>query len=139
MEFLILKMEKKLLPEELIEKVIVKLVNSIGELYYQTNYNKIIFAISVHSTECWLLPLYYTDNKKSKLVNCLETLNQAINKKEKFTIDKNAKNPEYYEFISKKYCKYKALIKHYKENPSLKIFIDEVKKRNVIIEDEDDF
>jgi len=90
----------------------------------------------VHSIECWLLPLYYTDKKKSKVKSCLNTLNQALQKKEKFTID--AKNPEYYEIVSEKYCKHKILMKCYKENPSLKIFIEKVEKRNIII-DEDDF
>ncbi|EDN71069.1 hypothetical protein BGP_3840 [Beggiatoa sp. PS] len=127
---------KELTPIELIEKVIKKLTDSIGESLYEKNQDKIIFAISVHSTECWLLPLYYQDNKKYKVINCLGTLNQELQKKEKFTID--AKNPEYYEIVSRKYCKHKILMKCYKENPSLKIFIEEVEKRNIVI-DEDDF
>jgi len=132
------KMENslELSPEQLIEKVIGKFKYLIGEEFYTKYRNKIIFAISVHSTECWLLPLYYTDNKKSKTKNCLNTLNQALRKREKFTID--AKNPEYYESISKKYWKNKVLMQHYQENPSLKVFIEEVEKRKIVI-DEDDF
>jgi len=117
--------------EQLIEKVIDKFKDLIGKEFYEQHQNKIIFAISVHSIECWLLPLYYTDKKKSKRVNCLNTLNQALLKKEKFTID--AKNPEYYEIVSEKYCKHKVLMKYYKDNPSLKIFI--VEKRNIVIDD----
>ena len=126
---------KELSPKQLIEKVMEKLTSLIGKSLYEKYQNKIIFAISVHSTECWLLPLYYTDNKKSKVTNCLRTLNQALQKKENFTID--AKNPEYYENISKKYLKNKVLMKHYKENPSLKIFIEEIKKRNIVIDEDD--
>ncbi|HEY9707146.1 MAG TPA: hypothetical protein V6D48_02960, partial [Oculatellaceae cyanobacterium] len=69
--------------------------------------------------------------------SCLITLNQAL-KKEGFTIDENKKNPEYYRRISRKYCKQKTLLGLYKENPSLKIFIEEIQKRNILIE-EDDF
>jgi len=122
---------KELSPDQLIEKVVAKFIDLIGKSIYEQHQNKIIFAISVHSIECWLLPLYYTDKKKSKRVNCLNTLNQALLKKEKFTID--AKNPEYYEIVSEKYCKHKVLMKYYKDNPSLKIFI--VEKRNIVIDD----
>ncbi len=122
--------------EQLIAKVIGKFKYLIGEEFYEKNQDKVIFAVSVHSTECWLLPLYYRDNKKSNTKNCLNTLNRALQKKEKFTI--GAKNPEYYESISKKYWKNKVLIKHYQENPSLKVFIEEIQKRNIVI-DADDF
>jgi hypothetical protein len=87
----------ELSPEQLIEKVVAKFKNLIGEAFYATHIDRIIFAISVHSVECWLLPLYYKDNKKSKIKNCLRALNQALAKKEGFTID--AKDPEYYEII----------------------------------------
>jgi hypothetical protein len=124
-------------PEHLIEKVVEKFKSLIGEDFYTKYENKIIFAIAVHSMECWLLPLYYTDNKKSKFKSCLLTLNQAL-KKEGFTIDENKKNPEYYRKISRKYCKQRTLLGLYKENPSLKIFIEEIQKRNILIE-EDNF
>jgi hypothetical protein len=48
----------ELVIEELIAKITAKLVNNIntGELgFYEQYANKIIFAISVHSTECWLV------------------------------------------------------------------------------------
>lgn len=127
---------KELAPEQLIDKVVTKFIDLIGKPVYEKYQNQIIFAISVHSIECWLLPIYYTDKRKSKIKNCLSTLNEALEKKEKFTID--AKNPEYYEKISSKYCKHKILIKCYQENPSLKVFIDEIEKRNIVI-DEDGF
>jgi hypothetical protein len=88
--------------------------------------------------ECWLLPLYYTDDKKSKFKRCLLTLNQALQRKEGFTIDSNKKKPEYYRNISRQYCKRKTLLRFYKENPSFKIFIEEIQNRNIVIQ-EDDF
>lgn len=125
----------EIIPEQLIEKVVGKFKSLIGEEFYTKYQNKIIFAIAVHSTECWLLPLYYTDNKKSNTKNCLNTLNQALKKKEKFTIA--TKNPEYYESISKKYWKNKVLMKHYQDNPSLKIFIEEIEKRKIVIDEDE--
>jgi len=127
-------------PQQLIAKVIEKFRDGIGEDFYNTNQQKIIFAISVHSIECWLLPLYYTDKqKKAKCKNCLNTLNYELSKQHKFTIDKNAKNPEYYREIAKQYGKHKVLMKHYQDNPSLKIFIEEIESRNIQILEEDDW
>lgn len=127
-------------PQQLIAKVSEKFRDGIGEDFYKTNQQKIIFAISVHSIECWLLPLYYTDKqKKAKCKNCLNTLNYELSKQHKFTIDKNAKNPEYYREIAKQYGKHKVLMKHYQDNPSLKIFIEEIESRNIQIIEEDDW
>jgi len=79
-----------------------------------------------------LLPLYYTEKKKkSKVKNCFDTLNMPLAKKHKFTIDANAKNPEYYREISEQYCKHKVLMKHYAENPSFKNFIEEIQSRDI--------
>ncbi len=123
-------------PQELIEKVIEKFKQEIGEDFYSKCQQRIIWAISVHSIECWLLPLYYQDNKKSKLKNCLAALNKHLNKKYGFTID--AKKPEYYREISKQYSKYRDLMACYQDNPSLKSFVGEIQKRDIkiVVEDE---
>ena len=118
----------ELSPEQLIEKVKEKFKSLIGEDFYSKYYDKIIFAIAVHSIECWLLPLFYTDNRKQKIKNCLDTLNKALIKtKNNFTID--AKNPRYYRTLSDSYSKHQTLMKHYPNNPSLKIFIEEIQTR----------
>jgi len=126
-------------PQQLIEKVIEKFRGAIGDDFYSKYQQKIIFAISVHSIECWLLPLYYTDNKKYKVKNCLDTLNREIQKKHNFRIDANAKNPEYYREISKQYRKPRVLMEHYAENPSLKFFIEQIQSRDIKIGDEEDW
>jgi hypothetical protein len=126
-------------PQQLIEKVIGKFRGASGDDFYSKYQQKIIFAISVHSIECWLLPLYYTDSKKYKVKNCLDTLNRELQKKHKFTIDANAKNPEYYREISEQYRKPKVLMKHYAENPSLKNFIEQIQSRDIKIGDEEDW
>jgi hypothetical protein len=127
-------------PQQLIEKLIEKFRGASGDDFYRKYQQKIIFAISVHSIECWLLPLYYTDKKKkSKLKNCLDTLNRKLRKKHNFTIDANAKNSEYYREISKQYRKHKVLMKHYAENPSFKNFIEEIESRDIKIGVEEDW
>jgi hypothetical protein len=127
-------------PKELIKKVIEKFKEEIiGEYFYSQCQQRIIWAISVRSLECWLLPLYYTDSRKAKITNCLGTLNQELAKKHNFTIDANAKNPEYYRIISKPYRQHKVLRNHYAENPSLKNFIEEIQRRDIKIGDEEDW
>jgi hypothetical protein len=125
-------------PEELIKKVRNKFQEVIGEDFYSKYQEKIIFAISVHSIECWFLPLYYPDKKhKSKFKNCLNTLNPKLKTKHDFTIDANSKNPDYSRKISKQYLKHKVLMTHYQENPSFRIFIEEIEGRNIVIEEEE--
>jgi hypothetical protein len=136
-----LEIGKELTPEQLIERVVAKLIGLIGKAIYEKHQDKIIFAISVHSLECWLLPLYYNDKRKAKIVNCTNTVDEKLKKsgmKIRLQNKKGEKNVESYEEISKKYCKHKTLRKFYLENPSLKIFIKEVEKRNIII-NKDDF
>lgn len=129
----------ELTPQQLIEKVIEKFRQVIGEDFYDKYQQKILFAISVNSIECWLLPLYYTDGRKAKVNNCLDTLNQQLARKHKFTIDPNYKNPEYYREISKQYNKQKVLMKHYAENHSLKTFIEEIQSRDIQIVAEEEW
>lgn len=120
----------ELTPSELINKVIDKFISIIGSEY--ENYKeKIIFAISVHSIECWLLPLYFESDKakRSKTANCLNTLNDSLSKKHGFTIDQQSKGIKYYQKISKDYSKNKILMKMKDYNPSLSIFIDELNRK----------
>ncbi len=125
----------ELTPDRLIAEVIKQFRVAIGEDFYTQTEHRIIFAIAVHSVECWLLPLYYTDNRKSKIQNCLDTLNRELGKKVNFTI--GAKNPQYYRKIAEQYSTNKKLLKSYKNNPSLKIFIEEMEKRKIVIEEEE--
>jgi len=107
--------------------------NLIGKDFYDEYYQQIIFAISVHEIECWLLPLYYNDNKKAKFKGCLSTLNQALSRTGNRRISTSNKNPDYYETISKQYLKHKVLMSKYEENPSFKVFIEEIEKRGITL------
>ena len=121
---------KELTSEQLIEKIAEKFKGLIGEEFYRQYKEKIIFAISVHSTECWLLPLYCTANKKAaQTKGCFDRLRRQI----KRSINKNYED---YNSITSEYCKNKILMNNYTRNPSLKVFIEEIQQRNIVVEDE---
>ncbi len=90
--------------------------------------DKIIFAIAVESIECWVLPLLYsTKPHQQATVNCLQRVNQILIK-DGYTIDTKAKNyNNIYDKISKDYQKQKLLKQFYPLNPSLKIFVENLK------------
>lgn len=119
-----------LTPEKIFDRVKDILISKMDADFYNTYKSKILFAVSIHSIECWFLPLYYTDKRKSKLDNCLGTLNQQLRSRERFTIDQAHKNPRYHEKISKKFKNRKNLLKLSAQNPSFKIFIDNLPEAN---------
>jgi len=109
--------------EGLIEKVIERLIEQIDSKkeFYQKHKEKIIFAISVHSLECWILPIYES-NKKEKIIGCEDKLKKAVAKvSKKLKVDKNYKN---YDKLSQKFLKNKELIKISSKNISFQIFIN---------------
>jgi hypothetical protein len=82
---------KKLVPEVLIEKIKGKfeqtIVNEFGVDFFKNHQDRILFAISVDEIECWLLPLYYTNNTKSKTNNCDFKLHEKAGNFEKKSND----------------------------------------------------
>ena len=105
--------------EELIEKVVKRLILEIDskkEFYFKYQ-EKIIFAISVHSLECWLLPIYKS-SKNQKISGCFQAL-QRESKKIKVSKDYRT-----YDKLSKDFLKYKILIEKASENSSLQTFIN---------------
>lgn len=122
--------------ETLLEHIVSKLIETIGQEHYEVFQEKIIFAIAIHSTECWLLPLYFSNNKKSKITNCIKTLNEALNKKHNFTID--SKKPAYYRKASEAWRKHKTLMKKYTNNFSLEVFIHNLSNKNIELQNQDD-
>ncbi|TDE09980.1 phage tail protein [Dyadobacter psychrotolerans] len=91
--------------EVIVDKMKGIIIGAIGEDFYNGVIERIIFAICVHSIECWLLPIYYpTQNAIArKITGCREKLNQILPQKEGFYI--HEKKPKYYRDISKKYFK----------------------------------
>lgn len=96
---------------------LVEQINIGKDEFYSENKNKIIFAVSVHSLECWLLPLYKS-YKTEKTKNCFNNL-QRESKKISVQKDYNT-----YDKLSKPYLKNKTLLKESKKSTSLKVFVD---------------
>lgn len=101
---------------DFIVKIIERLVEEIGDDFFIANKSKILFAISVHSLECWILPLYkkYKSEKKN---NCAESLKREANS---FKTEKNYTN---YDKLTQKFTKNKILLQIIKKNISFDIFI----------------
>ena len=105
--------------EELIGKVIERLVMQIDSktTFYNEYKEKIIFAISIHALECWVLPLYKTYSNE-KITGCYETL------KRESTKIKVEKTYNTYDKLTQDFLKYKKLMKIVPKNSSLQIFIN---------------
>jgi hypothetical protein len=79
-------------PEQLYIDVKQKLISLIKEPIFDANAHKIFFAICIHSIECWLLPICYTDSRRTNTNNCLTTLNNALARQNKLVIPPTANN-----------------------------------------------
>ncbi len=115
----------ELAPDELADAVTTFLISRFLPGVYEKFADRIIFAVCVDSIECWLLPLYYNDGRRSKTTHCLGSLNQQLSIQEQFSIDQANKQTIYYEKIMrKKKCgKRKTLEGIAADNPSLTRFI----------------
>ncbi len=112
--------------QQLILAIQNRIIQSIGEKFYATVKDRILFAVSMDSIECWFLPFYAKTNEhKSKIKSCCTTLNQYI-KKLGFTIDcKKAEGSyQYYQKVSILLSKKKAFFASYSHNESLAYFVD---------------
>lgn len=111
----------KISVEHLIENVkerFRKLFEKAFGVDFFSNYaQRILFAITVHETECWLLPLYYPKEKEAESIkNCYETLNRKVKGLQK--------TYKIYDALSDDFTAPKKLEKASQANPSLKIFIE---------------
>ncbi len=79
-------------PKILYADVLSKLCSLINNEVFIQYVDKIHFAICIHTIECWLLPIYYKDKRKTKIANCTDTLNQILRKKNIKSINTDDKN-----------------------------------------------
>ena len=100
---------------------------SNGREEYDRIAERIIFAISVNSIECWLLPLVYNDKTQGATDNCLFKLNKKLPDGSK--INPSKKDKRIYQKISKDFIKTKTLQKAFPQNPSLKIFVESLENK----------
>jgi len=123
-------------PEDLIRNVIAKLIDTIetGEKgFYEEHAEKIIFAVSVHSIECWLYAHYNKKPLRSpKITGCERALlhlykkgtNQSLSKI-KPNIDKNYVS---YNKLSQPFLKRRHIDEVVQKDPSFCVFIGELAK-----------
>ncbi len=64
-------------PEVLYQRVSERILNHIPNIDGEQK-KKIILAICISEIECWLLPIYYSDNKRCKTTGCVKLLNDKL-------------------------------------------------------------
>jgi len=115
--------------EQLIKKVVEKfelVFTTSHQEKYQRFKDRLLFAICVEETECWLLPLYHDSKIKESTNNCIHKLNPVLTEKFGKYIDKNNKSAAlpYYGKFSKGFIKRKMIDAIYHDNISLTVFLD---------------
>jgi len=117
-------------PEALIKNISSKLISVIdsGEQdFYATHENKIIFAISVHSLECWLYAYYNTKILKApKITNYYKALEYLANQKNILKNQPFVKNYRCYQQLSEVFLKRKNIDVVAQKDPSFNCFIQEL-------------
>jgi hypothetical protein len=100
-------------PEVLYQDVKARLLANISAEVQEKYQGRILFAICMNEIECWLLPLYYTNNNRCKTQNCVYTLNQALGKKNIGGIPENDKNDPYARIV------YGKVLKNFKNKKTI--------------------
>lgn len=114
---------RELTPLELALTTKNKLIELMTWEFYDAHKDRIIFAITVHSSECWLLPFYGTTaSARCKTKSCESTLNRDLTKQD----IKYAKDGPCYEKICKPLSKAKLLKRARKLNGNLDDFVESI-------------
>lgn len=117
---------------ELHNDIVAKLISLVKPNVLSKNGNNIIFAICIHTIECWLLPIYYTNNHKSAINICLPKLNQALIKKNIKPIPTKDKNNtlsiKSYDTVLSNWKKKQDIVEASKHNTGYESFIDSLSK-----------
>ena len=99
--------------------------------------DRFIFAIGVEELECWVLPLWFDDDKGTQTVNCTTRLGGCQPLRHKLTeqkfrwIRKKEKDTRSYDLASREYRKRGTLLDQGPRNPSLGIFLAELDRRAI--------
>jgi len=119
-------------PATMVAKVAEKLREIIGVTDMEFYGDKIIFAICVREIECWLLPIWDA-SKAAKCEGCTNAVNRALAKVNESSLNKD---PRRYEAVSSEYKKRRELLANGPKNPSLKMFLDELTRRQIVLSEE---
>ena len=114
--------------EELYADILERLKGLISPNILESHKHQILFAISIHTIECWLLPLYYINNHKSKTTSCIDKLNAEITKKNINPIPSIGKNSpqaiKSYDTILKNWKRKEEVITSSEHNAGFKKFVE---------------
>ncbi len=113
--------------EELYEEVVEKLKSLINPEILEEYGDKIVFAICIHTIECWLLSIYLTNSHKSDTRNCLATLNTELRRKNLDVVPpkkQKEKRKIAYESILRNWRQRQEIKKSAKHNIGFKKFVD---------------
>ncbi len=114
---------------ELVARVIERLKREIDPAFYEANRARILFAVAVHETECWLLPLLHDDSKAAKITGCTTAVNHALlGRKLNPLVRGGEKQKTAYDEASAGYRRRKKLLALGARNPSLKLFLDQLER-----------
>jgi len=120
--------------EELYAGVVEKIQGLINNEVFIEHSKKIIFAVCIHTIECWLLPIYFTSNHKSGTRNCLKTLNTELRRKDLDAVPskkQKEKRKIVYESILRNWKKKKDIKKSVNHNVGFCKFIETLDTINV--------
>jgi hypothetical protein len=91
--------------------------------------HKLLFCITVHSIECWLLAHYNPKPPKNpKIKNCEKGLRFMLEKHHRMKNKEFVKDRHFYDKLSEPFLSIKTLIEVAESEPSMKVFIRHLNK-----------
>ncbi|WP_172378368.1 hypothetical protein [Vibrio sp. Vb339] len=114
------------LVDDVIERLILEM-NSSSPDFYENNKDKLIFAISVHSIECWIYKHFESNTKKSgvaKTKSCEAALRTVINQNHRKMVRYLSKTKNNYLELTKDFRKHRSLEGVLRKDISFKIFYE---------------
>lgn len=118
---------KEISVSELVNRIIERLIEQIGKgdpEFYNKYKEKIIFAVCVHSLECWIYKYYETNGQKinrDKTKNCTSSLERIISQNNKKL--STLKCGKEYENLTKPFRKIRTIDLISKNDSSFELFI----------------
>jgi len=112
--------------DDRVRRVIERLKKDIDSSFYEARKHQILFAITVDTIECWLLPFLYEDDKAAKTTGCFEPANRALRKANVKALYVGDNASRVYEAASSSFRKRKRLTECRDKNPSLELFVKQL-------------
>lgn len=109
--------------DNLISNVREFIIKKLTTEFFSTYSGRVIFAIAVHSTECWLIPAHETQpDKKNRIKSCEHHLKRSLTK----AGHDYQKTYDTYYSLSSCFNKIKNINSHRQHNRSLDVFISDL-------------